>query len=281
MDEGAAARTADRSVHVRDAPVFVLIHSPLLPPTSWSLVARELHRRGHEAVVPSLRGLVTAAEPRWWYARSATRAAIASIDSPVILAAHSAAGRLLPTIARALPNDAAGLLFVDAGLPPAMGSSTLAPASFLEVVRALERDGLKPSSSWFRQEIPLGIKPADRAFAAIMQERPRVPLSYFQERVPMPKDWIGGGCAYLRLSDAYAADVSQAQAYGWPVAAIRGAHHLSLVTDPEAVTSVLLELADELYPIASDPGDSGRRRRTKHVSPRARCDAGLGSLLLR
>jgi hypothetical protein len=32
-------------------PVFVLIHSPLVGPTTWSPLAEELERRGREAVV--------------------------------------------------------------------------------------------------------------------------------------------------------------------------------------------------------------------------------------
>jgi hypothetical protein len=260
MDQGPLGSTADRRPAQRyDAPVFVLIHSPLLPPLSWLLVARELQRMGHEAVVPSLRGLAGAAEPRWSYARSAARAATAGIGSPLILAAHSAAGRLLPTIATALPNEVVGLLFVDAQLPPAAGSARLAPAALVELLRQLERDGLEPGSSWFRQELPPWIEP-DRALEALMRERPRLPLSYFQERVPVPRNWTEDRCAYLCLSDAYAEAAAQARGYGWPVAALRDFHHLSVVTDPEAIASVLVDLADELSLAIPARGGLGTRQ---------------------
>ncbi|MDQ6818183.1 MAG: hypothetical protein M3018_12370, partial [Actinomycetota bacterium] len=174
-------------------------------------------------------------------------------------------------IARDLPGGVAGLLFVDACLPPARGSAKLAPATLAELIRALERDGLETDSSWFRQELPLGIGPAGQALAAFMDERPRIPLSYFQERVPMPRNWTGGPCAYLCLSDAYTESASQARAYGWPVAAIRDANHLSLVTDPEAVTSVLLDLASELYRWLQIQADTEQHhRRPKTASARAR-----------
>ena len=46
-------------------PAFVLVHSPLVGPTSWLPVARELERRGRVAVVPLLLGVAEAPEPRW------------------------------------------------------------------------------------------------------------------------------------------------------------------------------------------------------------------------
>ncbi|MDQ6816229.1 MAG: hypothetical protein M3018_02320, partial [Actinomycetota bacterium] len=164
MDEGQRARDAYPSpAPQREEPGFVLVHSPLLGPATWLLVAQELKRRKHEAVVPSLRGIVGAPEPQWRYVTSAVRAATVGIDSPVILIAHAGAGRLLPAIARSLPSRVVGLIFVDACLPPATGRATLAPASFLELVRALDRDGLEPSSSWFRQELPPEIEGERRA----------------------------------------------------------------------------------------------------------------------
>jgi Alpha/beta hydrolase family len=254
MDEGQRATDAYHSpAQQREEPGFVLVHSPLLGPATWLQVAQELKRREHEAIVPSLRGIVGAAEPQWRYVTSAVRAATVGIDSPIILIAHAGAGRLLPAIARSLPTPVVALIFVDACLPPPTGRATLAPTSFLAQVRALKRDGLEPSSSWFRQELPPEIDLERATLAAVLQERPRLPLSYFQERVPMPERWTERGCAYLCLSDAYAESASQAQIYGWPVAALPGAHHLAMVTDPEAVTSVLLNLAEELYPTPLPP----------------------------
>jgi hypothetical protein len=45
--------------------VFVLIHSPLVGPASWSPVAHELERRGREALVHSLLGVAEAPAPQW------------------------------------------------------------------------------------------------------------------------------------------------------------------------------------------------------------------------
>ena len=231
----------------RERPVFVLVHSPLLGTTSWSRVAEEFYRRGYSALVPSLRGLAYAAGPQWRYAVSAVRAATVDVESPLVLVAHGDACRVLPAIGRYLPNRVLGLVFVDGCLPPEVGPGQLASAQFLERVRSLVRAGADPRASWFASELPRPTAVEDPAVLALMHESNRLPLSYFHDRVPMPDGWTRDRCAYLWLSDEKGAEgAARARAFGWPMAGIAGAHHLSIVTDPEAVTAVLLDLATEL-----------------------------------
>ncbi|MDQ6820390.1 MAG: hypothetical protein M3076_08665, partial [Actinomycetota bacterium] len=81
-----AAPTAGRDGDwAASPPVFVLIHSPLLGPTSWSLVAQDLARGGHQTLTPSLLGIANAPQPHWRYVLSAVRAATMGIDAPVVL----------------------------------------------------------------------------------------------------------------------------------------------------------------------------------------------------
>lgn len=56
------------------------MHSPLVGPTSWSPVARELERRGRVAVVPSLLGVAEAPEPQWRYVPAAVRVATSHLS---------------------------------------------------------------------------------------------------------------------------------------------------------------------------------------------------------
>src|ERR1700738_950736 len=88
-----------------ERPAFVLIHSPVLGPTSWLPVAQEFDHRGYRAVVPSLRGLAEAPAPQWRYGVSAVRAATVGVDSPLVLVAHGDACRVLPAIGRNVPNE--------------------------------------------------------------------------------------------------------------------------------------------------------------------------------
>lgn len=234
---------ADRS------PVFVLIHSPLLGPTSWSLVAQELARRGHEAIVPSLLGMANAPEPQWRYALSAARAATAAINSPIVLVGHAAAGPLLPAIADVVTPEVAGIIFVDSDLPPPDGTASPAPARLIKQLRVLAQDALLPRSSWFRQQVTRGLIPPDSPAARLVAETPALPLSYFAEDIPMPRAWTRNPCAYMLLSpDTHSQNATEAYARGWPVKALRGAHHLSIITNPLAVSDIILDLTRTLRP---------------------------------
>jgi pimeloyl-ACP methyl ester carboxylesterase len=225
-------------------PVFVLIHSPLVGPTSWLPVADEFARRGREAVVPSLLGVPAAPAPQWHHVPEVVRAATAETAAPVVLAGHSGAGLLLPAVAAALTVEVAALVFVDSFLPPANGSMRLAPPGLMDQLRALASDGvLPPWSSWFGEDAMRKLVPDDRLRATLKEEMPRLPLSYFEASVPLPGGWRARPCAYLRLSDEpYAESAAQARKQGWAVAEMPGAGHLAMASDPIAVTDALLDL---------------------------------------
>jgi pimeloyl-ACP methyl ester carboxylesterase len=226
-------------------PVFVLIHSPLVGPTTWLPVADELVRRGREAVVPSLLGIATAPAPQWRRAQEAVRAVAAETAVPVVLVGHSGAGQLLPAIADALAVEVAALVFVDSFLPPASGSVRLAPPGLMSQLRALASDGvLPPWSSWFGEDAMRELRlPEERLRATLEEELPRLPLSYFEASVPVPGGWSACPCAYLLFGgEPYAKSAARARGQGWAVAEIAGAGHLAMASDPIAVTDALLDL---------------------------------------
>jgi pimeloyl-ACP methyl ester carboxylesterase len=225
-------------------PVFVLIHSPLVGPTTWSPVARELERRGREAVVPSLLGLADAEAPDWRQAAGAVRAATAWTAAPVVLIGHSSGGLLLPTIADTLTAEVAALVFVDSFLPPASGAVRLAPPGFMDRLRALATDGvLPPWSSWFGEDAMRELVPDNRLRTALEDEMPRLRLSYFEASVPLPDGWQTRPCAYLLLSgEPYEESAADARGRAWPVAEISGVGHLAMATEPIPVTDALLDL---------------------------------------
>jgi pimeloyl-ACP methyl ester carboxylesterase len=225
-------------------PVFVLIHSPLVGPTSWSPAAHELERRGRVALVPSLLGVAGAAAPQWRHVPEAVRAATARIRKSIVLVGHSGGGLLLPAIADAVTVEVAALVFVDSFLPPAAGRVPLAPPASMDQLRALATDGvLAPWSSWFGEDAIRELVADDRLRASLEAEMPRLPLSYFEASVSLPDGWNQRRCAYLLLSDeSYQQSATEARARGWPVAEIRGAHHLAIATEPVAVSEALLDL---------------------------------------
>src|SRR5215218_1677198 len=183
-------------------PVFVLIHSPLVGPTTWSPVARELERRGREAVVPALLGVADAEAPQWRQVPEAVRAATAKASTPIVLVGHSGGGLLLPTIADHLTAEVAALVFVDSFLPPASGSLRLALPGLMDQLRALATDGvLPPWSRWFGEDAMRELVPDNRLRRALEDEMPRLPLSYFDATVPVVDGWDACPCAYILLTD--------------------------------------------------------------------------------
>jgi pimeloyl-ACP methyl ester carboxylesterase len=225
-------------------PVFVLIHSPLVGPASWSPTAHELDRRGRGAMVPSLLGVADAPAPQWRHVQRAVRAATAGMHAPIVLAGHSGGGLLLPAIADAVTGQVAALVFVDSFLPPAAGSLTLAPPELIDQLRELATDGvLPPWSSWFGANAMRELVADERARAALEAEMPRLPVSYLEASVPLPSGWNRRPCAYLLLSaELYRHSASEARARGWPVGEIPGGRHLTTVTEPVAVADALLDL---------------------------------------
>ncbi len=228
-----------------DARVFVLIHSPLVGPSTWTPVVGELERRGRQVVVPSLLGAATAPSPQWRYCIDAVRAATSTLSRPIVLVGHSGGGLLLPAIAGAVTPAVSRLIFVDSGVPASTGETPQVPPSFLAHLRTLAVNGiLPPWSSWFGDEAMRGLVPDDATRAALERELPSLPLSYFEQSVPSPAGWDRVPCAYLLLSDAYGDAASEARAREWPVEEIAGAQHLHLVVAPATVTDVLIQLAD-------------------------------------
>ena len=213
---------------------FVLIHSPLVGPTTWSWVANELGKYGHQVIVPSL---LRAATSGSWEACVDGVVAEAAPGVPHVLVGHSGAGPLLPVIANQL--NTSRLVFVDASLPPTDGESALIPEQFLGALTALAQGGLLPPwSEWFELGTMETLIPDPVRRDAILAELPRLPLSYFQGRVPMPDAWAAAPCTYVLLSEAYRHEAEQAAARGWPVVEILGSH-MDVVSQPLPLAAAL------------------------------------------
>jgi pimeloyl-ACP methyl ester carboxylesterase len=225
-------------------PAFVLVHSPLVGPTSWLPVAQELERRGRVAVVPSLLGVAEAPEPQWRHVPNAVRRATSHLHQRISLVGHSGGGLLLPAIADAADHEVAALIFVDSFLPPPAGRLPLGPPAFMDQLRAMATHGvLPPWSHWFGADAMRELVPDERLRADLEAEMPSLALSYFEATVPMPDDWPSRPCGYLLLSaDPYGESAAEARAYGWPLIDIPDVQHLAIASNPSPVTEALLDI---------------------------------------
>ncbi len=161
--------------------------------------------------------------------------------APHVLVGHSGAGPLLPVIAKQL--NPSRLVFVDASLAPIDGESTLVPEKFMGALTALAQDGvLPPWSEWFAPGTIETLIPDPVARDAVVSDLPRLPLSYFRARVPVPDGWATAPCAYVLLSEGYRREAEQAASRGWRVLEIVGSH-LDLVAQPRKVAEALTSQA--------------------------------------
>lgn len=223
------------------ADTHVLMHSPLVGPVTWSWVAEELCRRGHQAVVPSI---VAGAISGRWQDCVRIAAEAAQTDHRAVLVGHSGAGALLPLIAAQMRTPPARLVFVDAGVPPASGEALLIPDAFLDHLRALAHGGqLPPWCDWFEPEVIEGLISDTKRRNAVVADLPKVALSYFDAPISMPDGWSTAAAgAYVLLSEIYRPDAIEAATRGWPVIEMLG-KHLDLVERPAEVANALESFA--------------------------------------
>jgi len=229
-----------------DATV-VLVHSPLVGPSSWRAAGHVLAERGFEVVVPDLTGVAAAPSPRW---RALVGAAVAGIEvaapaGPVVVVGHSGAGVFLPGIGSLVLGRLAGLVFVDA-VVPAVGGVHRTPARQAEMLDQQAVTGiLRPWLQWWPDDIVAELLPDAGDRQVLLADMPRLPRAFYDEEVPLPDGWSTWPCAYLRLSAAYDADHAEADSRGWPRASI-DADHLAIHTRADVVIDAILSLVEEL-----------------------------------
>jgi hypothetical protein len=223
---------------------LLLVHSPLVGPASWDLIAPLLAEPGREVTIPDLTSTVAAGPP--WCSRQAELIARAAGGRPAVLVGHSGAGPLLAA-AGAMIAQVRGYLFVDAGLPiPGRTWMDTAPPELGAQLREMaDPDGwLPPWSRWWGEEALAEILPDPGTRERFTAGCPALPLAMFTETHPPAPDWPaapGAPCAYLRLSEAYEDQAARAAGLGWPVTRL-ASHHLALLTEPAAVAEAISEL---------------------------------------
>lgn len=223
---------------------WLLIHSPLVGAATWAPVAAELHHRGVTATVPDLSPALTPGGDH--ASRQADLVATSADSGPVVLVAHSGAGPLLPVIADRLDRQgisATASVFVDAGVPhPRQSRIDVLPAAAVEQLREMTVAGwLAPWTSWWPPEHLHAMLPDEQLRDLLIQTSPRLPASLFDQPLPSHSNELLGRCSYLRLSGAYDGFAADAERAGWPVRRLE-AHHLAILTSPQAVADSLQAL---------------------------------------
>jgi len=164
----------------------VLVHSPLLGPSTWRWVAEQLGARGHHVAVPDLRAAASAGDPQALVAAAAATAP----EEPALLVGHSGAGWLLPSISGAMPVRPRRLVFADAGIPPCAGTTTVS-VDFLPQLRRLAHHGVLPRwSKWWGRDALAELLPDPARRRTILDELPQVPLAFFETPIALPRPLV-------------------------------------------------------------------------------------------
>ncbi len=228
---------------------FALIHSPLVGPTTWSLVAGALRARGSDVYLAAVEDAPDASEPFWRQQAESAAGSLRAVapGRSLILVAHSGAGPLLPAIRQAFGRPVGGYLFVDAGLPrdgqTRFGELRDALPEYAEELHAeLAAGGRFPT--WTDADLREIIPDARLRQATLDELRPRS-LAFFEEPIPVFAGWPDAACGYLQFSESYAAAAEEAKNRGWPVRAM-AAEHFHMLVDPEGVAQVLQEMAQAM-----------------------------------
>jgi len=229
--------------------MFVLIHSPLVGPLTWTLVADQMRQRGLDVLTPILKDATDSKEPFWKQHARSVSAALTQIPktSFVTLIAHSGSGPLLPAIRQSIPNPVNAYMFVDAGIPRD-GASRLDlmrsedPEWAAQFQQELERGERFPS--WNLHDLQEVIPDESLRRQMVAEIRPRR-LSFFTEPIPVFDGWPDAPCVYIRFSPPYERSVAQARQAGWSTSELE-AGHFHMLVDAETVTDMILEAVKKL-----------------------------------
>ncbi|WP_405910781.1 alpha/beta hydrolase [Streptomyces sp. NBC_00828] len=226
-------------------PIFVLVHSPSVGPSTWHPVAEHLTAAGYQVRVPSLLDIGAEGPPFWPRIVNAVRDDLQQIPagSPVTLVAHSNAGLFLPVIRSGLDHPVSGSIFVDAALPARVGPTPVGSPELLEFLGPMAVNGMLPRwTDWWDEEdvAPMFSDPIARQ--TVIEEQPTLPLSYYEQHIPVPDGWDDHACSYLLFGPPYEDLSAEAHERGWRVAHLPGAH-LHQIIDPAGTARHLIEFA--------------------------------------
>ncbi|HWG25260.1 hypothetical protein [Actinospica sp.] len=226
-------------------PVFVLVHSPSVGPSTWRPVADRLASAGYQARVPSLLRVGEGEPPYWPRVVDAVRDDLGRLpgDVPLVLVGHSNAGLFLPAVRWGLTHRVIGSIFVDAALPARSGPTPAASPEMLDFLHPLAVNGVLPRwTDWWDEADVAPLFPDAATRQTVIIEQPYLPLAYYEQDVPAPDGWDDHRCSYLLFSAAYGELAAEAHDRGWYVAHLPG-EHLHQIVDPAGTARHLVELA--------------------------------------
>jgi hypothetical protein len=228
---------------------FFLLHSPLVGPFTWESVQKVLAEQGLGVMMPAVSDDPNSNLPYWQQHADSVAKDLAQIPAQqkIVLVAHSGAGPLLAAIRQQLTHSIFAYVFVDASIPrdglSRLDLMKLEDAEWAEQFNhALLQGEVFPT--WTENDLKEIIPDAESRQKLVDELRPRS-LPFFTEPIPVQAEWPDAPCIYIKFSESYEWDATQAKQAGWPVYAIE-AGHFHMLVDPVAVADLLVTAVQNL-----------------------------------
>jgi len=216
---------------------IILIHSPLVGPSSLLPTAEILQAQGVRCATPT--ALRPHAPPPAWHEWPARlKGTLPDMASPVVVG-HSMGGLLAARLAADI--HAAGVICLDARIPPETGPVNPVEPEFRKFLDTLPlTDGtLPPWHEWWDVDVFGDTNlPSDRR-EAVLADIPALPLTWFDDQFDM-HDWSGIRKGYVRTSHTFIEETRKAEAMEWSTVRLRGTH-LHPATEPEETAQALID----------------------------------------
>lgn len=165
------------------------------------------------------------------------------VDSPLVLVVHSNAGLFLPAIRSGRDHAVTASVFFDAALPARIGPAPVAPPRLLEFLRPKAVDGRLPRwTDWWDEADVAPMFSVPQVRQKVVEEQPNLPVSYYEQHIPVPADWDDHPCSYVLLGPPYDGLADEARQRGRGVAHLPGAH-LHQIVDPAGTARHLVDLS--------------------------------------
>jgi hypothetical protein len=228
---------------------FVLLHSPLVGPFTWESVQKVLEEQSLHVILPAVWDDPNSTLPYWQQHADSVAKDLAQIPAQqkIVLVAHSGAGPLLPAIRQQLTHPVFSYIFVDAGVPrDDLSRLDLMKSEDAEWAEQFHQSLLQGEvfPTWTENDLKEIIPDAESRQKLVDELRPRS-LHFFTEQIPVQSGWPDAPCIYIKFSQAYEWDATQAKQAGWPVYAI-DAGHFHMLVDPIAVADLLVTAVQNL-----------------------------------
>ena len=233
---------------------FLLVHSPLVGPSTLTPLAAALGARGNSVITPDLRGAAT-----WTaFVERAVGSARSNGFQPEVVVAHSGAGAVLPAIASEV--GATRLLFIDSVLPPESGTWTPSDLMRSRLNTMAGADRFLPAwHEWWNPNMMRRLVSNETLRTAIESECRQVSLDFYDSEAAQPDGWSSPeSSVYIQLSGAYADEATEARNRAWPVLMCDGSH-LDTATQPDRVVDLVVQ-AVGTHPVRVGDLESLRRR---------------------